>query len=1442
MLGFLLSLSLCCCRNDQERGLAYEEVLLLLPRRIGLIFLSATSPNKEEFAEWVGRVKRKRVHVLSTLKRPVPLSHHLFVCNSGELTLIMDGAAIDVGESEGWKGTNYRMLSEKLGAMREKNKARAGATAAHPGGGRMGAGGAGGGASAAGRMGGGATRAEKQTWVGFCSLLGDKGLLPAIIFCFSKKKCEEVAFIGMQSVVLTNARERGAITRFFDAAVHRLSPVDRDLPQITRLRTLLQRGVGVHHSGLLPMMKEVVEMLFSRGLIKLLIVTETFAMGVSMPTRAVIFNGIRKHDGERWRPLTAGEYTQMAGRSGRRGLDTRGVVIVMAWGDFLPDQPALREMMMGKPTLLKSQFRLTYNMILNVMRTDLPVTSMMARSYAEFASGSQRSLAGRDVTALLADAGAHMRTLEAAAAAELCIRPDADDSAATGAAARAGAAKAAAASAAVSAAGGAGGAAKPKTSGGSGAGGPVSAGSINVGWALSDGPSGHSPALRDVEDAPPNSHSLALSAPAGSGGALALAASPANMPAADAFLETIERLRRAHVHVIRSVIRNTGQPYNARVVNAVLPFGRVIVVDKVTAPVPTLEAYTLHSPSAITTAAATAGGAGSEVLPLGAAPATSGSTTPGTVTLWGCPAVVLGFEPPSLALVPGSPAAAASAGTSSSSTTSVFSDALLTVAVILPAGYLHATEPPKLLNAPAGGPGHGSGGSSPAAAAGAGNGGGALVARRRGGDDSDDEFSGFSGKKGGAGKGGGGKASGGRGGATAGGGRSGGGASTAFSGLSRADRGAYYGVFHRINIGGSGVDAPARDASALRTIAVMQVPLSAVALVTPLVVPGASLGPQVDIFPALLSRQALLARNASLQALERLTGAAWELLFLRGATDSADGAAIASLERAFGDAAAAAAAAAAVAAAPQPSTVAATGTGAAGSTAPAAAGAIAPKPLRIDLEFGHAYCLKPLDPFVDVRGIGDIPMNLLDDQCAVGALHGRLTRLKCGGCERLAPQLRVHRAVRRFRALLAHVRRKFSVEALALYPEMRARFRVLRRLGYTRRAKPAPGGGMRGGRRTRVAGEAGVAPVDAAAAAASSMGDNDDDDDDDDGGAEGSAALALMGDNSSRAMTDVVALKGRIAAEVNTADELIFSEMVFEGVLSPLSPAEAAALLSVLVFQDRGAAQSTPFPPVSDAAVAIGLQGLPSAADDAEAARLAAAIAAAAGIGEAGAAGHVSRGGEDADDEDEGNGTPAETDGGATPATPVVIGAAGAAAGGAGAGAGDGFADDDESFGSAGAGGAGAGAGSAADASADDSEAPAEMGGGSAAVVTVQAIPVVLARAFYRLQEIALALGRVQEMAGIEIIPTEYAREALNHGLLLVTYAWACGMPFKAICELTDVSEGVIVRTITRLDETCRECRNAARILGDPILYRKMEAASACIKRDIVFANSLYLE
>ena len=171
----------------------------------------------------------------------------------------------------------------------------------------------------------------------------------------------------------------------------------------------------------------MVEILFSRNLIKVLFATETFAMGVNMPARSVVFNSIRKHDGTQFRVLQPGEYTQMAGRAGRRGLDKVGTVITTCcFGDEPPPQPILRHMLTGSSTMLRSQFRLTYNMILNLLRVEeMSVESMIKRSFSEFAT--QRALTANDYPKLLKRGQKTLAKLEEQLEAEADNRVGAED-------------------------------------------------------------------------------------------------------------------------------------------------------------------------------------------------------------------------------------------------------------------------------------------------------------------------------------------------------------------------------------------------------------------------------------------------------------------------------------------------------------------------------------------------------------------------------------------------------------------------------------------------------------------------------------------------------------------------------------------------------------------------------------------------------------------------------------------------------------------------------------------------------------------------------------------------------------------------------------------------------------------------------------------------------
>ena len=393
--------------NDLERGVVWEEVIIMLPEHVTLICLSATVPNTYEFASWVGRTKKKDIYVISTPKRPVPLEHYLWA--DKKMFKIVDSNKTFI--EKGWKDANDAMSGrDKIIAAEQKAKEKEEAAAAA---GRGGRGGRGqnarggqqrGGSQQRGRgqpsnrgqgniartgRGGGRTTAaqDRNLWVHLVQHLRKEELLPCCIFVFSKKRCEENAD-ALSNLDFCTASEKSAIHMILEKSLARLKADDKQLPQIQRIRELLSRGIAVHHGGLLPIVKECVEILFAKTLVKVLFATETFAMGLNLPTRTVVFSGYRKYDNKAFRDLLPGEYTQMSGRAGRRGLDTVGTVILVTPGaEEAPPAARLRQMLLGDPTKLRSQFRLTYNMILNLLRVEaLKIEEMIKRSFSENAT------------------------------------------------------------------------------------------------------------------------------------------------------------------------------------------------------------------------------------------------------------------------------------------------------------------------------------------------------------------------------------------------------------------------------------------------------------------------------------------------------------------------------------------------------------------------------------------------------------------------------------------------------------------------------------------------------------------------------------------------------------------------------------------------------------------------------------------------------------------------------------------------------------------------------------------------------------------------------------------------------------------------------------------------------------------------------------------------
>jgi antiviral helicase SKI2 len=369
--------------RDAERGVVWEEVIIMLPDHVNLIFLSATVPNTYEFADWVGRTKKKKVWVISTDKRPTPLEHYVAI--EDQLFKVLDNK------------NNFLTLGFRSAARQFREHSKAPSSAAKSGGG--GAARSRGGnrqskqhkrsavvaaassnASSSSRQAG--LRSNRNRWIKMAHMLRKEDLLPGVVFVFSRRRCEEIAQ-GLSSLDFSSGAEKAAVHQFVEASLARLSDADRSVRQVAQMRDLLKRGIGVHHSGIISIVKEVVEILFTRGLIKLLFATETFAMGVNAPARTVVFDSLEKHDGRSMRELLAGEYTQMAGRAGRRGIDKVGTVIVNCWRS-MPDVSVFNKIMCGRATKLSSQFRLTYNMILNLLRVqDFRVEDMIKRSFSE---------------------------------------------------------------------------------------------------------------------------------------------------------------------------------------------------------------------------------------------------------------------------------------------------------------------------------------------------------------------------------------------------------------------------------------------------------------------------------------------------------------------------------------------------------------------------------------------------------------------------------------------------------------------------------------------------------------------------------------------------------------------------------------------------------------------------------------------------------------------------------------------------------------------------------------------------------------------------------------------------------------------------------------------------------------------------------------------------
>ncbi len=301
--------------RDKERGVVWEESIILLPHKVRFVFLSATIPNARQFVNWIAKIHHQPCHVVYTNYRPTPLQHYVFAAGGEGLHLVVD-------EKGKFREANFQ---KAMAALQGGGKDMEGAIA-HA----IGESGNGKGRKRkrTGGPGGGGGKGGNTDLHRIVKLIMERNLNPVIVFSFSKKDCEKYA-LELNREDYTDDIEKDLIAQVYHNAIESLGEDDRKLPQVEALLPLLKKGIGIHHGGLLPILKEIVEILFSEGLIKALFATETFAIGINMPAKTVVFTNTRKWDGKDFRWVTSGEYIQMSGRAGRRGKDDRGIVIQM---------------------------------------------------------------------------------------------------------------------------------------------------------------------------------------------------------------------------------------------------------------------------------------------------------------------------------------------------------------------------------------------------------------------------------------------------------------------------------------------------------------------------------------------------------------------------------------------------------------------------------------------------------------------------------------------------------------------------------------------------------------------------------------------------------------------------------------------------------------------------------------------------------------------------------------------------------------------------------------------------------------------------------------------------------------------------------------------------------------------------------------------------------
>ncbi|MEZ6195243.1 MAG: DEAD/DEAH box helicase [Planctomycetota bacterium] len=322
--------------GDSDRGSVWEESIIFAPPEVRFVALSATIGNLDELRAWMSKVREEDVALIHTDDRPVPLHRYLYLEEQGIF--------------------EPRELKDRLREAGRRRPRRREGDRPPP---------------------------RRNNLV---PILAREKRLPILYFCFSRRRCEQLARNYQRKLKLFTREESRRVTAMFDELVDRYEI--RDHPAVGAMRESVSRGILYHHAGMLPVYKDIVERLFTSGLVKLIFTTETFALGVNMPARCVIFDSLHKFNGVEVEPISPLDFRQMAGRAGRQGKDSEGDVYCILDPE-VDTAKIVGEIIHKKPGAIRSRFDLGYSTILNLHRLmGRDIAPAVEKSFAAFQRGS----------------------------------------------------------------------------------------------------------------------------------------------------------------------------------------------------------------------------------------------------------------------------------------------------------------------------------------------------------------------------------------------------------------------------------------------------------------------------------------------------------------------------------------------------------------------------------------------------------------------------------------------------------------------------------------------------------------------------------------------------------------------------------------------------------------------------------------------------------------------------------------------------------------------------------------------------------------------------------------------------------------------------------------------------------------------------------------------